>query len=161
MEIQLNHNLTAIIDDSSYPLISKYKWYAAKNGSTYYAQTVIKVNEKQKCFTMHRIIMGNPPGAIDHKNRNGLDNRVDNLRIVTHAENLRNTKGRSKSGCGFKGVYRQKGGKRFMAAIFPSQKYTHLGLYDTAEEAARAYDKKAYELFGEHCGLNFPEEIKK
>jgi len=44
------------------------------------------------------------------------------------------------------------------ARISFNTKKIYLGSYKTKEEAARAYDKKAIELFGEFAQLNFPEE---
>ncbi len=166
MKISLNHGKEVLLNDSDLPLISPYKWYAAHNNNTWYAQSWNKKNGKDKGIVlMHRIIMGNPQPTknweIDHINRNGLDNRRDNLRIVSRSENIRNQSGRSKSGLGFKGVYRQVGGKRFMAALFPKgEKYIHLGLYDTPEKAAKAYDIGIRRLYGKSAVLNFPSENK-
>ena len=50
--------------------------------------------------------------------------------------------------------------KPWRAYIRHNQKLIHLGMYKTKEEAARAYDKKAVEVFGEFAHLNFPEEHK-
>ena len=59
---------------------------------------------------------------------------------------------------GFRGVYFTKRANKWIAAIEKDKKKYHLGHYDTPEEAARAYDAKAKELFGEFARLNFPEE---
>ena len=88
---------------------------------------------------------------VDHKNRNGLDNRRDNLRLATHGQNLANSKTHSESG--FKGVEKNK--HRFYASISIDGKTKKLGGYDTPEEAARAYDEAALEQFGEFARINF------
>jgi len=162
-----------IIDDEDYEKIVeaiKYKngkpgkWYAHKTcaGSGYYAFA----GDHRK--SMHRVIMDPPKGMdIDHINGNTLDNRKENLRICTRSQNSQNRKLRSDSASGYKGVYKHKARnlkKPFEAYIgdsetsYPSTKHINLGCYTTAEEAARARDKKAKELHGEFAYLNFPEE---
>ena len=85
---------------------------------------------------------------VDHKNRNSLDNRIENLRLATKHQNLWNTVKRADSSSPYKGVHFQKSIKRWVAAIKHGGKKHHIGSYGTAEEAADAYQAKAIELRG-------------
>jgi hypothetical protein len=58
----------------------------------------------------------------------------------------------------FKGVRLEKRAGKWRAQIKINKKYIYLGLFSDEEEAARAYDLKAQELFGEYAALNFPIE---
>ncbi len=105
---------------------------------------------------MHREIMKAPKDKfVDHINGNTLDNRKDNLRLVTHTENLRNSKLNKRNTTGYKGVRRTKSG--FYARINVSGREISLGGFPTLERAARAYDTAAIIHFGKYARLNFPE----
>lgn len=93
---------------------------------------------------------------IDHVNGISDDNRINNLRKATHAENGRNRKLNENNTSGYKGIYRGKGGKWVARTMF-EQRYVHIGCFDSAEEAARAYDAKARELFGRFARCNFSD----
>ena len=71
-----------LIDKSSIPLVRKYKW----RNRTGYAMSQVK----GKTICMHRLLMKFPKGIVDHKNRNRLDNRMENLRNTTTKENNKN-----------------------------------------------------------------------
>jgi hypothetical protein len=110
--------------------------------------------------------------VIDHIDCNGLNNCRSNLRICDRSQNACNKKLLSNSKTGYKGVtyvyvrkYKKKDGtvstwnakKPWRAYITPrGQKRINIGHYETAEEAAKAYDQKAKELFGEYAKVNFP-----
>ncbi|EJR71449.1 hypothetical protein IK7_06221 [Bacillus cereus VD156] len=64
---------------------------------------------------------------------------------------------RRKNKIGFRGV--SKSNKKYTARIIFKRQHIYLGVFGTSEEAARAYDKKAIELFGDKAVLNFPEEV--
>ncbi len=96
-------------------------------------------------FLMHRVILGLEKGdgfIVDHINRNTLDNRRGNLRIVTPSQNRMNSKVRSDSATGFKGVSRTKAGK-FQAQRKVNGVNVYLGTRDTAQEAAILYTQSA------------------
>lgn len=116
----------------------------------------VKINSEQ--CRAHRVIWKLAYGSIpadkhiDHINGNGLDNRLENLRLATNSENQLNRladKGRK-----YKGVYRK--GRNFKAEITVNGERIYVGIFKNAEHAAMAYDKAARELHGEYAKLNFP-----
>ncbi len=109
---------------------------------------------------MHRLIMNAPKGMlVDHINRNGLDNRKANLRIVTHTQNMWNNGQRvERYSSKYRGVSWHKRQRRWMAVISVNGRARTLGYYRDEKEAARAFDRAAKELRGEFAVLNFPKE---
>lgn len=91
--IPLTQGYVAVIDKVKYKFIKKYTWRVTrsggkgrKHGEPYAATTI-----KGKKIYMHRLLMGLPEGLqVDHINKQTLDNRCENLRIVTQSENNRN-----------------------------------------------------------------------
>lgn len=104
---------------------------------------------------MHRQIMGFPKMEIDHRNLNPLDNRKANLRLSTSSQNKCNKPLGSTNSSGFKGVHLHKDKNRWMAYITLNYKRRYLGYFDSAIEAALAYDKASLELHGEFGRTNF------
>jgi hypothetical protein len=114
---------------------------------------------------MHREIVGGDSPHIDHINGDGLDNRDENLRPCTVSQNIANSRGDKigKKWSKYKGVVFRpevkgdKGGKQWKVRIGFQNTVVHIGSFSTEEEAARAYDRKAVELFGEFAHVNFPQ----
>lgn len=94
------------------------------------------------------------PKYIDHINQNKGDNRIENLRAVTFTQNMANTKSKRDTTSKYKGVHWNKRDKAWVSQIKAGSKRYNLGYFKTEEEAARAYDKKAAELFNEYACLN-------
>lgn len=86
-----------------------------------------------------------PDGAIDHINGDRSDNRLENLRLATPAENSRNSRSYGKSG--FKGVFPH--GRRWLSKITANGVTRRLGVFDTKEQAHAAYCAAASELHGQ------------
>lgn len=121
----------------------------------------VRLGASTKQTLLHRVVMAPPAGTlIDHINGDGMDNRRSNLRVCTYAENNRNRRKRKVRASAYKGVSRspESAKKPWRASIKrPEGKQTHLGCFWTEEEAARAYDDAARELFGEFACPNFPQ----
>lgn len=103
---------------------------------------------------LHKIVMADvflSGLEIDHVNRDPLDCRRENLRLASRGQNLANRRGWSVSG--FKGVYRY--GKRWRAQTSYQKKRIHLGVFDTPEEAAIAFDDFVVEKWLEFAKTNY------
>jgi len=101
-------------------------------------------------ISIQRFLLGAKEGEIvDRIDRNPLNNTLENLRICTKQENAINTKVRSDNSTGHKGVaYHKKAGK-YRAYINLNGKQKHLGLFDTAEQAAQRYNEASCAIFGD------------
>lgn len=112
-----------------------------------------------KSYACHRVAIflqtGEWPEVVDHANQNRKDNRYSNLRACTRCENAWNRGATRFNRAGFKGVSWSKAAKRWTASIMANGKGKYLGLFDTPEEAARAYNEAAVLLHGRFSKLNY------
>jgi hypothetical protein len=139
-EIPLTQGKVALVDDEDYSELSKYKWYAHKGGNTYYADRhPKKIENLTKTITMHLFLMGphQKRMQIDHVNGNGLDNRRENLRVITCRQNQQNQHV-SKTSI-YPGVYRDKRDNRWCAIIRINKQRIHLGTFESEIDAFNRY----------------------
>jgi hypothetical protein len=157
-EIPLTQGKVAIVDDDVYESLSCWKW---RYSHGYAIRSTPRSLGKRKTIWMHREVVKAPEGMqVDHIRTNEkLINTRENLRICTCAQNSCNKNKYKNNTSGYKGVSWHKRGKRWEACICPKSRTIHLGLFDSPEEAARAYDAKARELFGEFAWTNFEVTI--
>lgn len=142
-EISLTKGLVSFVDDEDYEYLNQYKWYAHKSRNTFYAERECS----GKVIKMHRFILNAPEGLeVDHRNRNGLDNRKSNIWICTYQENMCNKRVWGK--VPLRGVYWDKQIKKYRARIQHNGKSQHLGLFNTPELANEAYRQASIELRG-------------
>lgn len=152
--IELTKGVETIVDVEDLPQLLNHVWHANKTGNDgkYRARTTIVDGDDRYTELMHRFIMEPGDGEIvDHINRNPLDNRKENLRLVDHSTNRRNTD-TINSETGYRGVFRN--GKSFTARIHENGKQICLGTYETPERAAKAYDDYVVENYDEHAATN-------
>jgi len=150
-QIPLGSGLYAYVDAADYEWLSRWVWHTQGGYAVRW--------EKRRTIFMHREIARPPKGKIvDHVNGNRLDNTRANLRVCTHPENSRNTSKPHGTSSRFRGVTYLKDRGKWRAKIQFEGKSVYLGLFTDEVDAARAYDRKAVELFGEFARLNFPEE---
>ena len=158
IKIPLSQGEFALIDDQSYSLVSMFKWRLYRNKANPRLTPYAMTTASKKTLFMHKLILKSGKNeVVDHINGNGLDNRMSNLRAVSYAQNCQNREtnyGSSK----FKGVSLYKPNKSWHAQIKKGKNYS-LGYFKDEVEAAKAYDRKAIELFGEYARINFPDNL--
>ena len=141
----------AVVDAEDYERLVKYKWYLCQEGYLFYA---FRYAGRQQ-VRMHREIMNAPKGVtVDHIDRNGLYNRKRNLRLCSRRQNSYNRRGNSRCTSQYKGVYLHKSSGKWIARITCGGENNYLGLYENERDAARAYDEKAKQLYGDFAYLN-------
>jgi len=160
-EIPLTRGYVTLVDDDDYEWLSQWKWYAANDRTNVYVQRAERLdNGKQRTIRMHRLILGVGKGiVVDHIDRDGLNNQRSNLRIATPQQNTWNRRKFRSNTSGFRGVAWDSSNQKWKAKININGKPTHLGLFDTPEEAAWMYDHAARIHYGEFASLNFPDEV--
>lgn len=158
-EIPLTRGLVALVDDEDYDTVAPYKWHADHEGyACRKGPNPIKPGKITTIF-MHRVLLGLAFGDLrkgDHKNGNRADNRRENLRIATDAQNCQNRKLGTNNTSGFKGVYLHKASGKWHAKIRANGKDRSLGYYHNAEEAHNAYQRASELLHREFA--NFGEK---
>lgn len=150
-KIPLTQGKFALVDDANLEWLNQWKWYAGKNRASgiFYA----KRSAKRGKILMHRAILNaKPKQEVDHRDGNSLNNCRDNLRFVTAGQNAMN-RHRVVGVSRYKGVSRHRA--KWRACIEKDKKGIHIGYFDLEIEAAKAYDLKAKELFGEFARPNF------
>ncbi len=150
------------LDECDLEWASDFYWYVQPHGRTHYVWynewSGERSNRKKKKRAFHRLIMeriNGPLGKrrVDHKNGDGLDNRRDNLRFVTHGQNMWNSRRRiTKISSQYKGVYERRG--MYNVRIAKDGKAMYLGNYATERDAAIVYNLVACEIHGEFASLN-------
>lgn len=157
-EILLSQGKIALIDDEDFEIVNRYKWYANKHRSTFYARTNVRVGYKKRInIKMHRLILNltDQNIIIDHVDGNGCNNQKDNLRICTNSQNQANRPKRKYSIALYKGISQsnsKKGGWR--AQIKINGRVKSLGYFNTQEQAALAYNEAAKIIHGEFANIN-------
>jgi len=147
--IPLTEGKETIVDDDVYEYLTQWRWSFSRLG---YA---IRYGNGTIVY-MHRVVAQTPLGMdTDHINGNKLDNRHENLRACTTAENSKNARLRKDNKSGFKGVHWNKTQGRYQVNIRFNGRKLFLGYFDDIEKAALAYDEKARELHGRFARTNY------
>jgi len=140
-----------LVDDEDYGKLNKFKWCYGLNGyatrSTYNLKTKKRGHEM-----MHRVISGQK--YIDHIDGNKLNNQKSNLRPASFSENNFNLPKRKGTSSKYKGVYWYKAYKMWSVMLQKHRKRYFVGYFRDEDEAGKAYNEKAKELFGEFARLN-------
>lgn len=139
-KIKLTQNKYTIIDDWNYERLNQYKWFADCDKS----RTLWYAGRRKNGYTikMHRLILSlqkNDGKIVDHINHNGLDNREQNIRIVSHSQNMLNRKKRA-------GVDFHKHTGKWRARITVNHITTHIGLFKSKRKALKAYKNERKKL---------------
>lgn len=152
-QIELTQNKLAIVDDEDYERLNQYKWHYDSG----YAVRQIRIkNGRQTKVKMHWDVIGKPGPRfeVDHIDRNGLNNKKDNLRICSHAENSLNKTIHKDNSSGYKGVSWCKREEKWAAQIMFSGKKIHLGYFLNKKDAAIAYDEASKVCHGNFGNRN-------
>lgn len=145
-------------DAEDHELIISRHWHLLKIKGRFYCSTNIYkngINGAQTQIAMHRFLMNPSNGRlIDHIDGNGLNNRRNNLRIATVAQNNYNKSVAKRNVTGFKGVgfYKKRGD--YVASIKVNGRSIHGGYFPTKEQAAERYNELAIQHFGSFAKLN-------
>jgi len=140
-EILLTQGKVALVDDADYDMVNAAGSWCYKEPG--YANS-------GKHGRMHRWLLCPRDGlVVDHVNRNGLDNRMDNLRESTQSQNCMNARPRVGETSRHKGVYLHRASGKWAAEIRINGKGKYLGIFADELDAAQVYKQHAEKHFGE------------
>lgn len=142
-----------MIDDEDYVWLSRFKWWMQnnENGENY---VTTKVGKRVMC--MHSLLLpSRSDSLVKYIDGNNLNLQKVNIKPASRSQIGANRN--PNAGKKYKGAYLPEGEKRWRSQIVKDGVTYLLGSYETEEEAARAYDVKARELYGDYARLNFPK----
>jgi hypothetical protein len=162
LRIPLTQGFYALVDAED-DWLQCWRWCALRrpNGRVYAARGVRRYEGKPGgLILMHREIIPPPSGLeVDHINRDGLDNRKQNLRLGTRAQNNQNSIRRTRSALiqsKYKGVSWCKGAHKWVLQVGPAGDNRYKSLFASEREAGLEYDRIALQIYGKFARLNFP-----
>ncbi len=158
--IPLTRGYNATVDAEDFERVNQWNWQAIpskKTSNVYAARTETLQDSSRVLVLMHRFIL-KCVEDVDHRDGNTLNNRRYNLRPCNDTQNAGNQKKSKNNKSGYKGVSWHKPSGKWIVHIYFMNKQIHLGLFTSAIEAAKSYDRKAIELFGEFARLNFSRD---
>jgi len=161
--IPLTQGKVAIVDDRDYDWLNQFKWRAYKDYKMFYAMRSCSKGPPT-IEAMHRKVLGliyRDGKQVDHIDGDGLNNQRNNLRICNHAQNQQNQRIQVGGTSRYKGVSWGKRNKRWIVEIRKNGATSYVGSFKDEVKAAKAYDKRAKELYREFARLNFPKEVKR
>lgn len=132
---------------------SRLRWMVCDNHEGKWSKYVLATDRKTH---LHRWIvdLNDPNLIVDHLNGDGLDNRRENLRVCTRAENNKNMRKRNDNSSGYTGVHLEAGSGLYVAKIQVGGKVHFLGRFDRLDQANIAYRSAAKVLgFSERHGV--------
>jgi hypothetical protein len=116
-----------------------------------------RVVVRGKMYLKHRLVFlyhhGNLPKYVDHINGNREDNRIENLRLATQAENARNAKIPRHNTSGVKGVCKPKKDKNWTCSLRTNKKLKTVGGFkdkELAQEFMELWREMAHGQFANH-----------
>lgn len=147
IEFPLTNGGTFRVDADDADTVRSFAWWKQFTLAGDLAAIVTRVG--RHAILLHRLLLCEPDGFVDHIDGDPSNNARSNLRVCTHAENMRNRKIARSNQSGFKGVYLDARRNKWRSEVrFDGRKY-YCGTFDTPERAHEAYCKKAAELHGE------------
>ena len=158
--ITLQNGGETAVSDEDFDRLTRHRWsrtkIAHKTGWVGYYVCRIEGHNVRKVF-MHREILGaGPRELVDHKDRNGLNNTRENLRLADRQRNMWNVGPMPRKASKYKGVCLKAATWKWQAYIRDLGKQRYIKQSDSEIVAALKYDEMASELFGEWAVLNFP-----
>lgn len=160
-EITLTHptlRVVALVDDIDYDYLMQWRWFAEvrilKSGR-------VHRRAKRRCaitkgtFYMHVVVARRAgiSGEVDHRDADGFNNQRHNLRACTRVTNGANRRKGPLTASRFKGLTRASDCDRWKVRIGDGGRH-YVGMFQSEEEAARAYNAAALRLYGEFASLN-------
>lgn len=144
-------NRNTLVDDDVYPWLAEYKWRATPNGSVY---ATVSCGGKNHSLFIHRLVTNAPNDKqVDHIDCDTFNNQASNLRLVTASQNVFRKGVRRDNTTGFKGVGWRKREQCWVARIQINGVRKEIGRFNSALEAAKAYNEAA-KCMGEFAYLN-------
>ena len=150
-KIPLTRGRFALVDEQDYFYLMAFRWHCTAKG---YAARM----DGRKIVLMHREIARPSEGFdVDHRDGNRLNNRRENLRRCTHAQNTWNHRVSTRNKSGFTGILFRKKSRRWEAHIGVNNKFIYLGRFATKKEAIRARQRAVQS----HHGQFAPKKARK
>lgn len=152
-QIPLTKGKVALVDDEDHEYLNSFNWHATKSG---YARRRgrVGIDSRKFIWMHHQVFLCSENLKIDHRDGNGFNNQKGNLRPATHSENCRNRNRNKNNSSGYKGVSFHKGIGKFTARLRINYQFKNLGVFNSAKEAAEAYDWGARCFYGTFARTN-------
>ena len=153
-KLKLNKGYT-LVDDEDYQFLKRFNWTRSVLDERPRATRMILVKNRKIEIPIEYFIVSNKTGcSYFHKNKNTLDNRKENIvfvrrNVLTHISNKSKMYAGRPTSSKYKGVYFDKRDLRFDVRIYYEGKKFYLGKFMKEKDAAKAYNKKALELYGD------------